>query len=757
MKNHKCVCTLAVSVLLVALLSVAGCRTRPNAQGSNVLIVTFDTVRADHFGCYGSQTAHTPNVDALAKSGILFEQCISPVPITLPAHVSLLTGLYPHEHGIRNNGNYFVPDDVTTLAEVLYDKGYDTAAFVSAYVLHSQFGLNQGFQVYDDTVRDSSAVVLIEERTADETADQVLRWLKQKRSRPYFLWVHFFDPHQAYMPPANWANRFPNDPYSGEIAFADEQFGRILDQVDLNQTLVIFTGDHGEALGEHGEKTHAYFAYDSTLHVPLVVRLPDGTRSGERHKDVVSLIDIFPTVLSHLDIAEPTTPSALDLLRSEQRDSSERFVYLETVYPLVFGWAPLAGLRSNAHKYIRAPRPELYFVQDDPRELENRFEQAADIARDLERRLGDPFADLQQEDSQRSLSAEDRQKLASLGYVGGALNTGGKDLMTLPDPKDTLQHYLLYTEAGKENRAGRHDIAESILRGLLSIYPDMPQAQMLLGESLREQSRFEEAMNVFEGLVLISPDDNSYWYAQAVTCNMAGAHQKAIEVCTNGLKRFPDEAGLLDQMGLAHKMIEDYRKAIEFGRRAVRVVPNKPEYLNNLGASYSAAGKYKEAQDLLSRAVSIQPEFSSALFNLGIVALRLKRNDQAEAYLRQAVAADETNHDAWIQLNKAILYQQKPDEALLISQRLIELNPNDAEPHYFMSVAYRQKQDFPNAEQSLRRFLQINPNVGFAYAELCEVLLSQTPPKILEARQAAEEAQRRGAAIPETIKKQLGG
>ncbi|HNT33751.1 MAG TPA: sulfatase-like hydrolase/transferase [bacterium] len=756
MKTSRSVCLLAgLATLLVSALWT-GCRTRPIPQSPNVLVVTFDTVRADHFGCYGSPTAHTPNVDALAASGVVFEKCFTPVPITLPAHVSIMTGLYPHEHAIRNNGSYFVPQSVTTLAEVLYDKGYETAAFVSAYVLHSQFGLNQGFQVYDDTVRDSSAVVLIEERTADQTTDQVLRWLGQQRSRPFFLWVHLFDPHQAYMPPAQWANRFPNDPYSGEIAFADEQLGRLLQEVDLSRTLVVFSGDHGEALGEHGEKTHAYFAYDSTLHVPLVIRLAGGVRAGERRSDVVSLVDVFPTVLGHLDFTAPQTPSALDLLSEKKSDAPDRFVYFETIYPLVFGWAPLSGLRNNTHKYIHAPRPELYAVQEDPQELVNRYDEERERAEDLKRRLGNLFVDLQQTDSQRDLSAEDRQKLASLGYVGGALTATDLDLMSLPDPKEALQHYLLYTEAGKENRAGRYSVAEEILRSLLTVYPDMPQAQMLLGEVLREQARFEEAMSVFERLLRSNPSDNSFWYAQAVTCNKAGLSQKAIEVCTEGLRHFPDEPGLLDQMGLAYKMAEDYKRAIEFGQRAVRIVPNKPEYLNNLGASYSAAGKYKEAQNFLSRAVSIQPDFSSALFNLGVVALREKHNGQAETYLRQAVAADETNHDAWVQLNKALLYQDKSDEALLISQKLLALNPEDSEPHYFMSVAYRQKLDFSSAEESLRRFLQANPNVGFAYAELCEVLLSHSPPKIQDAREAGEEAQKRGVALPEKLRTQMG-
>lgn len=743
---------------LLLLISIcmfySGCGPDLQGKGDNVIVITFDTVRADHFGCYGMGEAHTPNVDQLAKEGVLFEQCISPVPITLPSHTSILTARYPCHHGVRNNGNYFVPDEELTMAEVFQQAGYETAAFVSAYVLHSLFGLDQGFQTYDDTVRDSEAVVSVEERNAKETADAAIRWLSEKHRRPFFLWVHFFDPHHAHRPPQEWADQFPEDLYLGEIAFADHEMGRVLQAAAENdgdrETVVVFAGDHGEAFGQHGERTHAYFTYDATLHVPLIVKLPGSDQGGTRISHQASLVDIMPTVLGYLDIDVPDSKwDGVDLFRLKK----DRAAYFESIYPFVFEWAPLAGLRTVQWKYIQAPKPELFDISQDSDELNNKVENQQEAAERLLRKLQalKPFEGLQEAATQRELSAEERRTLASLGYVGSSAGQAKRDLSTLPDPKDTLKYYLKYMDAGSASRAGAYGEAEKHLRDLLQTYPDLAQAQMLLGEVLREAGRFDESIRVLAALIEKRPEDSAGWYSLAVSCNKGGKPDQAIQICQDGIKIFPEEAGLFDQLGLAYQIKGKLPEAIENGRRAIEIIEDKPEYLNNYGASLSAAGKLEEAKTVLKKALKIQPDFSQSLHNIGIVFLRKKNYSEAENNFRKAFDADPENFDSLIQLNKALLYQGKSDEALEVSHRLNTM-VDDPEISYFMSVAYRQKQQYIEAERYLRDFISSKPDFPPAYVELADVLLSQKPRKLDQAREFLKKAENMGEEIPMNIR-----
>ncbi len=436
------------------------------------MLVSIDTLRADHVGCYGARRAHTPHLDTLAARGVRFDVALSPAPLTLPAHASLLTGLDPPRHGVRHNSVYRLGPGLPTLAERLSGAGYATAAFVGSLVLDRRFGLDRGFEVYDDTTGGRvSAGTGYAERQADEVADAVLAWLRDAPER-FFLWVHFYDPHASYRPPPGFASAFASDLYAGEIAFTDAQLGRILAALEARfgagGTLVVATSDHGESLGEHQEPTHSYTIYEATQRVPLILAGP-GLPQGVVAPGPVSLVDVAPTLLalagapplpetSGVDLREALEASGRGSGEALEPDGSARPIYMESLAPhLDFGWSALFGVRSGRWKYIRAPRPELYELRGDPGETRDRSADEPARAAALDRALEALLGSEQRFATDVAVSSEDRARLRSLGYVvpeqaavpdRAALERGA-------DPKDRMSLLLELARAQVELDDGR--------------------------------------------------------------------------------------------------------------------------------------------------------------------------------------------------------------------------------------------------------------------------------------------------------------
>ena len=447
------------------------------AAGFNVLVVTLDTTRADHLGCYGYAKAATPVLDRLAAGGVRFAEAVTVAPETLPAHATLFTGLLPPRTGVRVNAENRLESRHVTLAEVARARGYETAAFVSAFVLDARFGLDQGFDLYDDRVEAAEGAAFasgINERTADRTTEAALAWLhKRDRGRPFLAWVHYFDAHFPYDPPEAFARRFPGSPYDGEIAFVDSQLGRLLQGVDelglRDRTLIVVVGDHGEGLGDHGERTHGVLLYRSATRVPLILSNPRLLPRPEVvDATVVSIADIAPTLVDLLGIEEPPARDGLSLIAT--KPDPRRSVYLESIVPYVdFGWAPLFGLRSLRASYVVAPRPECYDLRSDPGELRDRLDPkagkrgaCADQARLLDRMLArlPPYEPAVA--AARPLDAETRERLQALGYLGGA--GAGVSRGPLADPKDMIDVASLVVDAGALLSAGRAAEALEVAR-----------------------------------------------------------------------------------------------------------------------------------------------------------------------------------------------------------------------------------------------------------------------------------------------------
>jgi arylsulfatase A-like enzyme len=436
--------------LLILLLATAVCPGAVWWQAARVrspigiVIISLDTTRADRLSVYGFMDATMPHLERLAREGTVFDQAISVAPLTLPAHCSLFTGLFPPAHGVRDNADQPLASEQTTLAEILRGQGFRTGAFVGSIVLDEHRGLAQGFDHYSGVrVSEDRATAEAPQRRADEVVTDATRWLDGIAGSRFFLWAHLYDPHRPYDPPEPFRSRY-TDRYVGELAFVDSQIGRLLEALDrrklLDRTIVVVVADHGESLGDHGERDHGIFVYESVMRVPLIIRGP--TVLPGRIADVVRLVDVMPTVLDLLNLARPPTDgvSLVATMRGAPRQLDLE-AYSESLYPQRFGWSSLRSLRSGRYTLIDAPRPELYDLEQDPFEERNIYNERRDLAALLKQRL----AALERSERARSEvgdenvpSAELQQRLASLGYVGSRETPASPHADDLPDPKDCV-------------------------------------------------------------------------------------------------------------------------------------------------------------------------------------------------------------------------------------------------------------------------------------------------------------------------------
>lgn len=487
-------CSVTASVVAIFACLLGACTTQTNesalkvqrgiATGASVVLITMDTTRADHLGCYGMQPSVTPVLDRLCADAIRFSNAVTPAPITLPAHAAILSGLLPPNHGARYNGEFQVGPDIPSLAAELKAAGYDTAAFVSAFVLDHRFGLDRGFDTYDDHVVAASrrhGFVRHNERDAALTTDAALEFLAhQGGTKPFFLWVHYFDPHAPYVPRDPSSMSSAGAAYSAEIADMDAQIGRLLESpaIDPDRSVVVATADHGEGLGDHGETSHGVFVYESTTQVPLLVRLPGRHLGGEVNSTLASLIDIRPTLLDLLGLQPADRSDGISLIAT--RRGPDDSIYQEATLPYFdFGFAPVHGLRAQSSRFIEGAQPEYYDLENDPGERDNRYPALAGTddnpADKLQQRLdarmlGMTDVPTAAKDS-RSNDAATLAKLQSLGYLAeGAPVAGG----TLPDAREKLEVINLHRDAASLLEGQHWSQALSLLDRADSMSPDNP-------------------------------------------------------------------------------------------------------------------------------------------------------------------------------------------------------------------------------------------------------------------------------------------
>jgi len=578
-----------VAVPCVALaITLAGCRSRESflASGSatsfNVALITLDTTRADRLGAYGYEKTATPHLDRLAREGILFADAVSPAPITLVAHSSILTGLDPHHHGVRNNGQYRLDPSQMTLAEVLKAQGYETAAFVSGFVLDARYGLAQGFDIYDDRTETLPGQPFggLGERHAEAVTDAALGWLGGRAgTKPFFLWVHYYDPHAEYKPPEAFARRFPASPYDGEIAYMDSQIGRLIPALEKTgeKLLVVVAGDHGESFGEHSEYSHSHLIYDTTQRVPLFLWSPASIpNAAVVNEGVVGLVDIFPTVLDLLGIQLDGPSDGVSLRLA--RENRERAIYMEAMAPFLDnGWAPLHGLRRRYDKYIFAPRPEYYDLAADPDESESLY--GRESARSAVARLADDLAArLKDSPSAEAIAAaatkpdpESLRRLQALGYLSGA----GSSTATeggLPDPKDMMPIQTLLIESRTLRREGRLEDALRKAEQALERAPKDPEVLEENGLVYVEMNRLQEAEESLRACAKLKPNPNISILLAEILAE-TGRRSEGSDLLMQAMEQEPDHGGVMITWGDFLADEGKYDEAMAWYQKAKAVDP----------------------------------------------------------------------------------------------------------------------------------------------------------------------------------------
>ncbi len=520
-------------LLLLALLVSAACAREAPVRPASVLLVTIDTLRADRVGLYGDLSARTPQLDALARSGVLFERAFSPVPLTLPAHATILTGLLPPEHGVRGNGAFALPTGPASLAETLEAHGLETAAFVAAFPVARRFGLDRGFDTYDDSVERASGLHFdFAERRADRVVDAALAWLAG-RAGPVFVWVHLYDPHAPYDPPAAYRG---SDSYRGEIAFVDAQLGRLLAAWDARASpaVTLVTSDHGEAFGEHAEESHGLFVYDVTLRVPLLLRGPD-IPAGARFGAPVGLEDIAATLADLVGARFPKGESLARYWLGGGRGAAAEGapLYAETLAPrLDFGWSELRAWREGRYKYVRAPRSELYDVEADPGEIHDIAAREPAVAQRLAGRLEAALARMGDAESRREPDPEAAERLRALGYVQGP---GGRG--SLADPKDRVELARLIARATGPFQ-GPAEVA-AVYADLARRDPENPLVNLRLADALLRAGRAGDAIPYFRRVVKGGPRSADPFVGLATACAQLGRLSEAKSVLEQALAVAP--------------------------------------------------------------------------------------------------------------------------------------------------------------------------------------------------------------------------
>jgi arylsulfatase A-like enzyme/Flp pilus assembly protein TadD len=673
-RRRPLVLALVVLAIAAALVAWFWLRREPTAPPSfartadqNVLLITIDTLRADALGAYGGRAA-TPNLDRLAADGLRFTFAHAHAVVTLPSHTSILTGLYPFQHGVRDNAGYRAADSITTLAEMAKTSGFATGAFVGAFPLDRQFGLAQGFDAYDDLSgrQVPAADFAFTERRAGDVVAAARAWIEQQQ-KPWLAWVHVFDPHSPYDAPEPFRQRYSSDRYAGEVAYTDAALAPLLDLArrSTRPTTVIVTADHGEGLGEHDETTHGVFAYESTLRVPLILaQVGAGTTRPER--PIVSTVpvrhvDIVPTIAELAQIQTPSDLAGESLLDAVDGTPQDRPAYFEAMTAVLKrGWAPLRGVIVEREKYIDLPIEELYDLETDAGETQNLVARSPDRVRTLAVVLKAYGPTLPGEQAEET--AEVRARLQALGYLSGSAPRKAA-YTEEDDPKRLIDLDRLMIDGIELHRAGRSADAVAAYRKVISRRPDMGLAYRRLAYIQWEVGAVRDAMATLrEALATIGPDVDVEVRLGTYLAE-TGNPQEAIPMLERVRKAAPENTEAANALGIAYARAGRSRDALATFRHITAGNPRDTQALENLATVHLQLGDMRAAKEAFDRAVANSPGSSRAHAGLGVVADAEGRQHDAISHWRRAVELDPRNFDALFNLSMALLKSGRAAEA----------------------------------------------------------------------------------------------
>ncbi len=687
-------------LLLITAISPAAQAGLFKKEQPNILFIIVDTLRSDHLGCYGYQDIKTPNIDNLAKRGTLFENVITSAPLTLPAHVSIFTSTFPQFNKVRDNGSYQLPEDSVTLADRLKEKQYKTAAFVSTVVLDKEFGLDKGFDLYDDKMVESPHKQLIKsmegERPADLTTAVALEWLNKNKDEKFFLWVHYYDPHTVYNPPAPYNETYKDNLYDGEIAFVDKYIGELLTglkNLGLEEnTVIIFAGDHGEGLGQHMESQHAVFLYDTTLKVPLIFSYPKKIPKGKTIKEQVRLVDIMPTLLDLIRIKKNKDIQGRSLLRAIRGKGRLKAVpaYSESFYAKFhYNWSELQSWRTEQWKYIKSSEPELFNVKEDPLELKNLIDERQDVANKMDADLEAFFLRTTSDVEEKKVvvDQETREKLMSLGYVQGSI--GSED--GLPAPREMIRILDGLDLAGRMANEGQVKEAMDIYTEILELDPDNIAANMHLATCYKSLDKYDEAIEYFRRAIALNPDE---------------------------FQGHSDLGNVYKSMGRIDEAFAEFELALA-------IAPDDPDIINNIGWYYQQKQDYDKAMQEYKKALKIDNSIAPAHANMGIIYRESQQLDKAIQELEIAIKLDPKMAFAYSGLGACFALKGDLDKAIEYCEKSIELEPEAFEGYNNLAVCYEFKGEHSKALEVYKMGEKVAPwnklvylNIGNSYVNL---------------------------------------
>lgn len=730
--------------LLLILFPFAGCskKVQDASTKRNVLLITLDTTRADRLGCYGYPSAQTPNLDTLAQSGTRFTSALTHVPLTRPSHASILTGMLPYRHGIWSNGAYRLEPKLLTLAESFKSAGYKTGAVIASHVLTRTFGFTQGFDYFDDRLQDFLGGD--PEKVAGDVVASANRWLGQEIQPPFFLWLHFYDPHFPFTPPEPYKSRFANSLYDGEIAYMDDAIGKTINKLKtlgwMKNTLIIVVGDHGEGLGEHQEPTHGYLIYDSTMRVPLIISGP-GVPQGKIVDSQVSVSDLDPTILEACGIRnqnEVDGKSFWKYFQSGTIPPSPVLLENRTIH-YEFGWATLSGIRFKDWKWIQAPTPELYDLKNDPDEKNNVALKESKRAEDMKNIWNRIRPKNAVSTDAPALSPEEIEKLESLGYIATAPMSGSVE--EGPDPKVYADLLVPIDQLLRARADKKMDLIEPLTDQILAKDSTNLYALRVKGDLLLKQRKFTEARELLLTLVNTSEthpenyahlaatyeatgrvDEAILWYKKATA--PPWLNWPALESLARISIQFPDKLSPQQLVGKFQQLQpESFRERISLARalailsaweparfwyeKALQSKPGSDEALVGMSQMYQNLGKKQEALKLLGK---VQPPTAESLFVSGTILSEQGKKELACTNFVEASAKDPHNVNLLFGLGYHLGLCDEVNLAMKAYRKVLERNPVHPDSLYNLAQLEEEKQNLAEARDLYQKFVKVAPS-----------------------------------------------
>jgi arylsulfatase A-like enzyme/predicted Zn-dependent protease len=690
----------------------------------SVILITVDTLRADRIGCYGFDRIETPAMDLFAARGVKFERCYGPTPLTLPSHTTLLTGTLPAHHGVRDNGGFVVPPELTTLAELYKAKGYATAAFVAAYVLDSKWGLDRGFDHYFDRFdlsRFEKVSLGSVQRPADEVIDEALPWIEAHKEGPFFAWIHLYDPHTPYDPPPEFAARYPNNPYLGEIAFTDSQLGRLWDFLAghglTDDLFLVFAADHGESLGEHEEATHGFFVYQAAIHVPLIFVTPFPRLHGVSTSQVSGLVDVLPTLCEMSGLAVPDGVQGQSLVPAFFRPERtvRALAYAESFYPRYhFGWSELESVQDDRWKLIIAPVPELYDLVADPGEQHNLVylekKVFAAMSAEAERFIEEAGRNALEIDFSK-IDEDTREKLAALGYIGSFMDTSRLADRALADPKDKIGIFNELSRARELGMGGDPEEGARIIRAIIAEDPDITDAHFSLGNIYFKQKKFAEAAEAFKRSLDLKPDD-PFAVINAANAYLAmGRFEDGEAFVLDHIERGFADPQLYHVLGNMNVLQKDYDRAVGFYEQCLTLNPNSAASHNALAAIAIIREDLARAEDHLRSAMALNPKLTNVHYNQAqVLEARGDLRAAAEAY-RTEIASSPRHFKALFNLARVHRKMGRADDERAALEAAAEAEPDFPLTYFYLArIRLNRGEDYEGAVALVKKGLDLKPD-----------------------------------------------